>query len=216
MICDDDMCMYIYIYIYLFIYIYITPEWCNWQNKDVSTLQLQSRVSLPATYLQIRNFIIHIADAVSVRCAEEVSVCAAVTACQCCGTTNFIYKTQFVTLTTASLIWAHFYKINKYYTVCLHREQQVNFRSCCGVLFRLRQASAADICRISCVSGRCVAAMYRVPWTSALPQQSVGRDQELSRATGHTDMVLWNVCKHIPDYTASHLSMQVLHSSICS
>jgi hypothetical protein len=29
-------------------------------------------------------------------------------------------------------------------------------------------------------------------------------------------MVLWNVCKHIPDYTASPPSMQDFHSSICS
>ena len=92
----------------------------------------------------------------------------------------------------------------------------MHFQNCRAVLSRLWQASAAGTCRISYVSSRCVAAMYRMPWTSALPQQSVGREQEWSRATGHTGMLLWNVCKHIPDYTASHPSMQDFHSSICS
>jgi len=52
--------------------------------------------------------------------------------------------------------------------------------------------------------------------TERLHCHSRAQEENTSRATGPTVMVLWNFCKHIPDYTASPPSMQDFHSSICS
>lgn len=76
-----------------------------------------------AMYTPIRNCIIHFEDVVGVRCAEEVSVCLAVSSTDSLSLTLFT-KIQFTTMTTASLILAHFYTNNQQCTVCLHNKQR--------------------------------------------------------------------------------------------